>query len=171
MCTTSRHGPVNPPCTLLPSLSLLSFSVIYMWTELLATCVSAFLFANSVYIIGKKLLLCLWRCTILSLFVRAVAFNMWLGCTWSWRRLSGGCDYWLVKELDLGSQRLLTTSSVLGNIPSTHSSRNWGHFKDWALREWRCLDRLGWHMWLNSVKASTQTSKILEGRCWGLHIL
>ena len=59
MCITSRHGPVSPPITLLPPLSLLSFSRIYMWTELLATCVSAFLFANSVYIIGKKLLLCL----------------------------------------------------------------------------------------------------------------
>lgn len=157
MCTTSRSGPVSLPCTLLHPLSLLSFIRIYMWTELLATCVSAFRIANSVYIIGKKLLLCLWHCTILSLFVRAVALNMWLGCTWSWRSLSGGCDCWLAKELELGSQRLLITPSVLGNIHPTHSSYNWGHFKDQTLRESSCWDRLGWRMWLNSVKASTQT--------------
>lgn len=76
------------------------------------------------------------------------------------RRSLRGYYHWLIQELGLGNWELLTFSPVLGMyIPATVPTAIL------RLQPWQnnVLRRSGWYTWLNPIKASIWTSKILVG--------
>lgn len=90
-----------------------------------------------------------------------------IGVNWCWRRSSQGRNCWWTLQLDPGN---LTPSLVLGAsiLPAFPTPEGVPRTLPWDSK--LSLRPPGLNMWLNRIKASVRTFKILAGQCGDLLI-